>query len=113
MDAVMHLWVSRLVLWAPALLSAESAVRKDVPFSITQDVGFGNEVCVLGSHPQRGGGDPLKAPKLVWTAGNVWQGTVALEAGTTFSFSYIRRAYGVGAPGAAELTRRCWGHRNR
>lgn len=75
--------------------SAESAVRKHVPFSITEDVGFGNEVCVLGTHPQPGGGDPLKAPKLVWTKGNVWQGVVELEAGTAFSFSYIRRAYGV------------------
>ncbi|MEY3898402.1 MAG: hypothetical protein RLZZ214_3924 [Verrucomicrobiota bacterium] len=96
----MRIWLSWLVLSAPALLSAESAVRKDVLFSITEDVGFGNEVCVFGNHPQFGGGDPLKAPKLVWTSGNVWQGAVALEAGTAFSFSYIRRAYGVASWGS-------------
>jgi predicted alpha/beta superfamily hydrolase len=80
----------------PLLAAAESAVRKDVAFSITADVGFGNEVCVLGDHPLLGGGDPLRAPKLAWTPGNVWRGAVALEAATSFTCRYISRSYAVG-----------------
>ena len=47
-----------------------SAVRKVVEFSITRDVGLGNEVCVSGSHPLLGGGDASRAVKLAWTPGN-------------------------------------------
>ncbi len=85
--------------------SAESAVKKNVEFAITSDVGFGNEVCVMGPHLQLGGSDPLKAPKLTWNPGNIWKGTIALEAGTTFSYQFISRNYGVGAwPAAANAT---------
>ncbi|MBC8127339.1 MAG: hypothetical protein H8M99_09395 [Gloeobacteraceae cyanobacterium ES-bin-144] len=80
-----------------AVAFGESAVRKTVDFSVTADVGFGKEVCVLGSHPLFGGGSPLQAPKLAWTTGNVWKGKIALEAGTTFTYQFISRDYAPGA----------------
>jgi predicted alpha/beta superfamily hydrolase len=75
-----------------AVLSA-SPVLKDVDFSVTHDAGFGNEVCVLGDHPLLGGNDPLRAVKLVWSEGNVWRGAVALPAGETLSYRFIRRSF--------------------
>lgn len=85
--------------WLPAVCGAESAVRKEVEFVRTVDAGFGHEVCVLGSHPQLGGGDPLRAVKLAWTPGNVWRGKVALEAGTEFGFSFVKRDFNAAAWG--------------
>lgn len=75
---------------------AESAVRKLMDFLVTVDVGFGKEVCVLGAHPLLGGGNPLRAPKLTWSSGNVWRGKVALEAGTTFAYQFISRDFAPG-----------------
>ena len=75
----------------------QSAVLKPIEFSITADVGFGKEVCVLGAHPLLGGGNALRAPKLAWTPGNVWRGTVALEAGADFAFQYVSRDFAPGA----------------
>ena len=65
-------------------------------FSVTADVGFGNEVCVSGVHPLLGGGNPLRAPKLTWTPGNLWRGKIALEAGTTFTYQFISRDFATG-----------------
>ena len=70
-----------------------SPVLKDVEFVITNDVGFGNEICVTGPHRLLGGNDPLKAPKLAWNPGNAWRGTIALPAGETLSFKFIRRSF--------------------
>lgn len=83
----------------PAFSLGESAVLKPMEFSITADVGFGREVCVLGAHPLLGGGNPLRAPKLSWTPGNVWRGTIALEAGATLGFQYVSRDFAPGAWG--------------
>ncbi len=69
------------------------AVLKDVDFSHTADVGYGNEVCVLGSHPLLGGNDPLKAVKLVWSTGNVWRGKIALPAGESLAYKFISRPF--------------------
>lgn len=82
---------------------AASAVRKTVEFSIVRDVGIGNEVCVLGSHPQLGGGNPVRALKLAWNPGNVWRGSIALEAGENLSYRYISRPFGVSTWGNATL----------
>ena len=70
-----------------------SAVLKDVEFSHTADVGMGNEVCVLGSHPLLGGNDPLKAVKLVWSTGNVWRGNIALPAGESLDYRVVKRPF--------------------
>lgn len=79
------------VLWACPLCAGP--VLKNTEFAITNDAGFGNEVCVLGAHPSLGGNDPLKAPKLAWNAGNIWRGTLALPAGETLGFKFIRRSF--------------------
>ena len=94
--------IAILLLSVPSLHAA-SAVRKIVEFSITQDVGLGNEVCVLGTHPLLGGGNVLRALKLVWTPGNIWKGSVALEAGDTLTYRYISRSFGVASWGNAAL----------
>jgi predicted alpha/beta superfamily hydrolase len=70
-----------------------SPVLKDVEFVITNDVGFGNEVCLAGPHPLLGGNDPLKAPKLAWNPDNIWRGTIALPAGETIAYRFISRNY--------------------
>lgn len=72
---------------------AFGGVLKDVEFSITADVGFGNEVCVTGPHPLLGGNDPRLAPKLAWNSGNVWRGTVALPAGAEITHRFIKRNF--------------------
>ena len=91
-----------LLISTPSLWPA-SAVKKDVDFSYTQDVGYGNEVCVYGAHPLLGGGNPLKAPKLAWTTGNVWKGKIALDAGDTLTCRFISRPFGVASWGNATL----------
>jgi predicted alpha/beta superfamily hydrolase len=70
-----------------------SPVLRDVELSLTNDVGFGNEVCVVGPHPLLGGNDPLKAVKLAWNPGNVWRGTIALPAGANPGFKFVRRSF--------------------
>ena len=85
--------------------AAESAVRKTMDFSVTADVGIGKEVCVSGAHPLLGGGNPLRAPKLTWTPGNLWRGKIALEAGTTFTYQFISRDFATGIwTNAANMT---------
>ncbi len=83
--------------------ASASTVRKAVDFSVTQDVGFGNEVCVTGTHPALGGGNVLRAPKLAWNPGNVWRASIALPAGETVTFRYVSRSYAVSAWGNAAL----------
>jgi predicted alpha/beta superfamily hydrolase len=70
-----------------------SPVLKDVEFVLTNDVGFGNEVCVTGPYSLLGGNDPLKAPKLAWNPGNIWRGTIALPAGEEITYRFIRRSF--------------------
>jgi predicted alpha/beta superfamily hydrolase len=74
-------------------VAGASAVLKDVEFTHTADVGFGNEVCVAGPHPALGANDPLRAVKLAWHPGNVWRGTIALPAGATLTYRFIRRSF--------------------
>ena len=69
------------------------AVTKDVEFRFTQDVGYGNEVCVLGPHPALGGNDSLKAIKLAWSTGNVWKGKIALPSDETLDYQFVRRSF--------------------
>lgn len=61
-----------------------------VQFSITQDVGAGNEVFVSGAHRDltSGGIEPWGV-KLHWTNGNVWSGSIAIEAGAQITYSYV------------------------
>ncbi|MCX6936145.1 MAG: alpha/beta hydrolase-fold protein [Verrucomicrobia bacterium] len=68
---------------------------KDIEFTYTLDVGSGNEICVSGVHPTLGGNDPLKAVKLAWSTGNVWRGKIALPAGESLTYHFIKRSFNV------------------
>ena len=82
-----------LFLVSGGAVAVASPVLKDVEFVMTNDVGFGNEVCVTGPHALLGSNDPLKAPKLAWNPGNIWRGTIALPAGETMNYRFIRRSF--------------------
>ena len=62
-----------------------------VPFAYTTNTGFGNELFVVGNHPDVGNWDPQYARKLHWTSGNVWTGQVAIEAGYALEYKFIVR----------------------
>jgi len=89
-----------VLLWCAASSALASPVLKNVDFAITNDVGLGNEVCVSGPHPLLGANDPLKAVKLAWNPTNAWRGTIALPAGETISFRFIRRNFSTADWGA-------------
>jgi predicted alpha/beta superfamily hydrolase len=78
----------------PQKVTARSPEKQVVTFAITNDVGFGNEVCVVGNHPDLGNDDPVLAPKLHWSVGNVWRGQVAIQAGTVLQYHFIKRSGG-------------------
>lgn len=63
--------------------------RVNVPFSIVRDVGYGNEVFVAGPHHDLScGGLMPNGVKLAWSAGNVWSGEIALEAGAQVAYGF-------------------------
>jgi len=68
---------------------AGNPIKVPVPFSITHDVGAGNEVFVSGAHRDftSGGIQPFGI-KLHWSTGNVWSGSIALEAGAQVTYTY-------------------------
>ena len=74
--------------------AARSPEKQTLAFSITNDVGFGNEVFVSGNHADLGGNDPALARKLHWTAGNVWTGQVAVQSGTALQYRLLKRSGG-------------------
>jgi predicted alpha/beta superfamily hydrolase len=77
-------------------VDARSPARQAVSFSTTWDVGIGNEVFVVGNHPDLGNWTATGAVKLFWTSGNVWTGTIAVQAGTMLEYKFIKR---TNAPG--------------
>jgi predicted alpha/beta superfamily hydrolase len=85
----------RTIIFLLAAFCAMAATpqKSVVPFSITQDVGSGNEVFVSGAHPDltSNGIQPLGV-KLHWSSGNVWSGSIAIEAGAPLNFSYVSHA---------------------
>lgn len=60
-------------------------------FRHTQDTGAGNELFVVGNHPDVGSWNPVLARKLHWTSGNVWTGQVAVDAGWALEYKLITR----------------------
>ena len=81
------------ILWLTSFDRAQAGhpARIPVQFSITQDVGAGNEVFVNGSHPDLSSGGILPfGVKLHWSPGNIWTGSVALEAGAPVTFTYFK-----------------------
>ena len=73
-------------------VQASSPHKEIVTFSLTNDVGFGNSVFVVGNHPDLGAGDVTHALKLRYTAGNVWTGQIAVQAGTQLQYQFIKRS---------------------
>ncbi len=72
--------------------TAASPYRETVGLAVTWDVGYGSNVCVLGNHPDVGAWSVTNnAVKLRWTAGNVWTGQVAVQAGTVLEFKFVAR----------------------
>lgn len=74
---------------------AGSPHRESVGFSFTQDVGLGRSVYVVGSHPDIGSWNPVNAVRLRWTPGNVWTGSVAIQAGTELEYKSIARTNSI------------------
>lgn len=87
-----HFWALLAVLLAP--LSARAhPVHVPVQFSITNNVGYGNDVFVSGSAQDlTGGGILLYGVKLVWNTGNVWTGSIGLPAGSQVTYTYLSHA---------------------
>jgi len=77
-------------LFASAAFAA-SPYKEPVTFSYTGDVGFGNSVFVVGNHSDVGNWDVTRAIKLRYTAGNVWTGQIAIQAGTQLQYRFIAR----------------------
>ena len=76
-----------------ALAQAGHPSKVALPFSITQDVGFGNEVFVSGTHRDLTSGGILPfGVKLSYTSGNVWSGSIALEAGAQITYRFYKHA---------------------
>ena len=86
-------WLSLLVLCCQVSnLWAGNPARMPVQFSVTQDVGSGNEVFVSGNHRDlSSGGIQQFGVKLHWTPGNVWTGFIAVEAGAQITYSFSSR----------------------
>ena len=61
-----------------ASASAASPYRVPVHFAYTNDAGMGYNWFVVGSHPDVGGWDPLRAAPLAWHEGNVWSADIGI-----------------------------------
>lgn len=70
---------------------ASSGDRLPVGFSVQWDVGLGNDVYVVGSHPDVGNWTPTGAVRLRWTAGNIWTGIVGVPKGVVLEYKFISR----------------------
>ncbi|MBP7828429.1 MAG: hypothetical protein KA248_00785 [Kiritimatiellae bacterium] len=86
-----HRLASLLLCAAAPGVFAASPVREPVSFRYAWDVGFGRSVFVVGSHDDLGAWSPEAAVKLYWTAGNVWTGQVAVQAGAALEYKFIAR----------------------
>jgi len=62
-----------------------------LPFSCMTNTVFGEDVFVLGNHPDLGNWNPVNARKLHWTDGNVWTGNVAITANNTIDYKFVTR----------------------
>ncbi len=70
-----------------------SSPHKEIlTFSLTNDVGSGNSVFVVGNHPDVGANDPTMGIKLRYTGNNVWSGQIAVQAGTALQYQFIKRS---------------------
>lgn len=70
---------------------AASPYRVPVHFAYTNDAGTGYSWFVVGSHPDVGDWNPLRAVPLAWHEGNVWSADIGIQAGTELEYKFIKR----------------------
>jgi len=81
----------------PAAARAKSPWRTPVRFAVTNDAGVGYSWFVVGSHPDLGNWDVLRAAPLAWHDGNVWSADIGIQAGTelpstdTTGYKFVKR----------------------
>ena len=68
---------------------ARSPQRELVTFSVTTNVGYGNEVFIVGNHEDLGNWDPTRGAKLVWHTNNVWSATLGIQSGTALDYKPV------------------------
>ncbi len=68
---------------------ARSPQRELVTFSVTTNVGYGNEVFIVGNHEDVGNWDPTRGAKLVWHTNNVWSATLGIQSGTALDYKPV------------------------
>src|SRR5438552_18416808 len=86
-----------LLIFFVSCARASSPHKEVITFSLTNNVGFGNSVFVVGNHPDLGNGDVTHAIKLRYTSGNVWTGQIAVQAGTQLQCRYRKRSTAQGS----------------
>jgi predicted alpha/beta superfamily hydrolase len=75
-----------------SIASAAHPGRSAIDLAFTAEVGYGNEVFAAGDHPDFTlSGHLPHGIKLRWTAGNIWRGRVAIRAGETAGYRFVKR----------------------
>ena len=87
----------RFCLWRwwrvwPAAARAGTLWQEPLSFSHVWDVGLDSALFVVGAAEEIGAWNPANAVRLTWTSGNIWTGNVALPAGRTHEYKFIRRS---------------------
>ncbi|MFC8191444.1 carbohydrate-binding module family 20 domain-containing protein [Cellulomonas sp. NPDC057328] len=75
----------------PSPTASSTAAPAQVAFGVHATTTWGQDVYVVGDHPSLGGWDPARAVALSSATYPVWRGAVALPAGTTVAYKYVRR----------------------
>lgn len=83
-----------ITFWSFSLSVAfgSSPHKETIAFSTNWDVGYGNSVFLVGSHPDVGNWHPTNGIKLRYTVGNIWTGQIAIQAGTTLAYKFISKS---------------------
>lgn len=76
--------------------SVLGADRQDVVFQISNNTLFGQSVYVVGSLPELGSGDVLKAVKLEPGAYPLWKATISLPVNVNYTYRFYNRNDGPG-----------------
>lgn len=89
--------LSALLALGAALPAARAASPYRVPvhFAFTNDATGGYSYFVVGSHPDVGEWDVLRAVPLAWHDGNVWSADIGIQAGTRLEYKFVRRHTGA------------------
>lgn len=82
-------------LWLAPAARAASPWRVPVHFAYTNDATGGYSYFVVGSHPDLGEWDVLRAVPLAWHDGNVWSADIGLQAGAHVEYKFVRRHTGA------------------